>query len=122
MEDFDVKLKEVIAFLPHLSSNLQHIEETMENNNHLGGIIDVRKFVTTTIHDQDNENGNIDEPYIQPLRTYEKNLNVDISSRLHQTDPALVVMAAAAAAVKFRSNYLPPIGVFWDIENCQVEF
>ncbi|XP_014205726.1 meiosis regulator and mRNA stability factor 1 [Copidosoma floridanum] len=39
---------------------------------------------------------------------------------LFQGDAAVVAAAAAAAAVKFTSNYLPPIGVFWDIENCQV--
>ena len=44
----------------------------------------------------------------------------DERPRAYQSDPAVVAAAAAAAAVKFRSNYLPPIGVFWDIENCQV--
>ncbi|KAL7299894.1 hypothetical protein TKK_0007222 [Trichogramma kaykai] len=41
-------------------------------------------------------------------------------NQLYTSDPVLVTSAAPSAAVKYRSHYIPPIGVFWDIENCQV--
>ncbi|KAJ8664397.1 hypothetical protein QAD02_006059 [Eretmocerus hayati] len=64
--------------------------------------------VATTDQDRSSEGTAPDDTHFQLARV------------LYQEDPAVVAAAAAAAAVKFRSNYLPPIGVFWDIENCQV--
>lgn len=73
---------------------------------------------TSTLDHQNSESIESEEISING-----KNLTDDLLPKLlFQSDPTVVAAAAAAAAIKFRSNYLPPIGVFWDIENCQVSF
>lgn len=78
------------------------------------GIIEIHEHTTATVNQDKSEEGELER---------RRNHTDDLQHRLlYHEDPAVVAAAAAAAAVKFRSNYLPPIGVFWDIENCQVHF
>ena len=104
MEILGEKLIELLAKLPSAPVSDVEIHE---------------RGTATTTEALVQENGDVNAAL--SLHNCTPNLLGDWSKLLYQEDPTVVAAAAAAAAVKFRSSYLPPIGVFWDIENCQVQ-
>ncbi|XP_058795301.1 meiosis regulator and mRNA stability factor 1 [Phymastichus coffea] len=114
----------LIKLLVKLSPPSSCVQELMDDNEQAFGGCDTtlktHERVATAILDPDNDDGDVDEFSSRSLHSYVKSHINDYTRPAYQEDPVIVAAAAAAAAVKFRSNYLPPIGVFWDIENCQV--
>ena len=118
MDELGDKLLELLAQLPQQTL----VNEQQQQQQQLGttSIVEIQERLsgTTITVDQDTEGDTESEEQGQLVLA--KKPPDKWPRMLYQEDPAVVAAAAAAAAVKFRSNYMPPIGVFWDIENCQV--
>lgn len=84
------------------------------------GTIEISERSTTTFLESADDETSLVAATTSALQALGRSYADDLPRLLYQEDAAVVAAAAAAAAVKFRTNYMPPIGVFWDIENCQV--